>query len=170
MLIVVFGKISSGKTYIADKLSKYLNFHHIKGDDFFTSFQKKFGFFSKKQVKNYVIKQLIPGIEAAFKEHKNIVVCQSLYYESHRAIVAEHFKNSQNMEPLFIQINISKRLYYEQLYSIGLHLWLYAKFKNITYEKSSTAYKIYNLLDDFFGPEFMILKRSHPYLRSLTHE
>ncbi|AYV82612.1 MAG: hypothetical protein Hyperionvirus1_191 [Hyperionvirus sp.] len=145
MLIFVFGKMGAGKTYVAGQLAAHLNYLHYKGDNALTPSQLRWGFFSKNQVESYIKKQLIPQIELLLKTNNpDIVICQALYFEEHRAMITEYFK-SIGEQSIFLNVVTSRKQQENQLYARSVVWYLYGKFNNFFFEPSPTADKIYNI-------------------------
>ncbi|AYV78566.1 MAG: hypothetical protein Edafosvirus18_15 [Edafosvirus sp.] len=160
MLIIIYGKMASGKSYIGKQLSSYLNFSYYDGDDALSTINKKIGFVSKSDVKKFVSGRLIPAIESKMYEHKNLVVSQALYFEEHRNLIRDHFtKIGENV--IFIQVNTPEKQTENQSWSRGIVWWLYGKLNNNFFESSDNVHIINNISHESLIPQFKIFSEKY---------
>lgn len=141
-LVIVFGKKAIGKTRVGKQLAEYLEYKYFDGDDVLSPFNKKYGFYSKAQVETYVKNNLIPETEKRINEAKNLVVSQALYFEEHRKLIKEHFKNHQ---VIYVHIIAPPDQHDDQLWQQGYYWYAYGKANSYFFEQSVNAFKIYNI-------------------------
>ena len=97
-IIVLFGKIGSGKTYIGKLLEKYFHFYFYEGDLDLTPEMKNS--LKKNQpvtdsMRNKFFDILIINLNMIIKNHKNIVVSQTFIKEKYRKMFLRKFPKSE---------------------------------------------------------------------------
>jgi len=114
MLIILFGPIGVGKSYIGKLLSSHYDFYYEDGDNWLTpemlSVIEKRMHFTQEMIDNFV-DVMITNIAALFESgHKNIVISQALYRQKNREKILRAFPTVK-----FIQVDarpdtVSRRL------------------------------------------------------------
>lgn len=111
-IIIVFGKMGSGKTTAGQMLANQLGFDFCEGDnsvpDAMREKVKKFGDLDKSDI-DCLVANLVANIENSMAQDKNIVVSQALYLNEHRKILQEKF-SKYNIEFVCINTPVEKQM------------------------------------------------------------
>lgn len=111
-IVIVFGKMGSGKTTAGQILASQLGFDFCEGDnavpDAMREKVKKFGDLDKSDI-DCLVANLVANIESSMAQDKNIVVSQALYLNEHRKILQEKF-SKYNIEFVCINTPIEKQM------------------------------------------------------------
>ena len=158
-LIIVFGEMGCGKTYIGQIFSRHYNAGFYEGDDALNDWNRRMGFYSKESVEKFVRDQLIPAIELQLQSYERLVVSQALYFEDHRQLIAHHF-NKHGLIVQFIQIKTPVDQQKKQLLARGYY-WLISAFLYRRYFESSHKAYIFNNTEDHTQLKEEIAKLCH---------
>lgn len=95
MLTVLFGEVGIGKSTLGKKLSKDTGVKFIEGDDFLPKNldrQLAKGIpLTATDVDEFVIDNLIPGIQKEYSKSGTLIVAQALYFKKHRDLINATF-------------------------------------------------------------------------------
>lgn len=98
-VIILFGEMGSGKSYLGKKLADKLNYLFIEGDAF-ASDEMGAAIAGLKRINNKMIDDLIFDLDAAVRlvaelepELKGVVVSQALYQEHHRETLMKSWRD-----------------------------------------------------------------------------
>lgn len=109
-LIIIFGEMAMGKNFVGKLLAEEFGFYFYDGDEALVDGQK---LRNKEDVDSFVKNQLIPEIEKQVNKNPKLVVSQALYFEEHRKMILDHFK--ENMPVRFIHVTASSVVQRERL-------------------------------------------------------
>ena len=95
MLTVLFGEIGIGKSTLGKKLSKKTGIKFVDGVEFLPDNldrQLSSGIpLTKNDVDEFVIENLIPGIQKEYRKNGTLIVAQDLYLKRHRDLINATF-------------------------------------------------------------------------------
>lgn len=110
MLIIVFGEMGMGKTFVGKLIAERFQYHFYDGDDALKKDQK---LLNRDDVDKFIDNQLIPSIEIELKKNTNLVMSQALYFEKHRKKIQEYFRDLTSVR--FIHVLATDELQNQRL-------------------------------------------------------
>lgn len=133
-LLWLFGKVGSGKSYIAELVSKEFNYHWYEGDDDLTpkmveAIQRKETFTQEMRDEFYGL--MSEKIKSLCLKHETLVVSQALYRQKNRDELKEAFP-----ELVFVWVRSGESITRERLLARGN--WVdpeFAKKKSVNFEE-----------------------------------
>lgn len=98
-ILILYGEMGSGKTYLGERVATLLHMTFLEGDDHIPPEMaeriKRFLPIRPNMIKTYLLRHLVPNIHALARALEvkvaghGIVVAQALYVKNHRILVAD---------------------------------------------------------------------------------